>query len=53
MVNVKDKATGKVYQVVLDNPQGLVVKDVNNVTFAKYKSDVVVTTATTLSSVGA
>ena len=53
MANVKDKTTGKVYLVVLDYPQGLVLKDADDVTFALPKDAVVVTTTTTLSRVGA
>ncbi len=41
-VNVKDKRTNKTYLVVLDSPQGYVVKDADNITFALLKTDVVI-----------
>jgi hypothetical protein len=53
VANVKDKNTGKVYLVVTEYPQGLVLKDADDITFALPKDAVVVTTTTTLSRIGA
>lgn len=53
MANVKDKDTNKVYLVVVDNPQGYVLKDADDITFALPKDAVVsVPDTATLSRIG-